>query len=284
MIDPANWFLFPASVLIATIAMTTGIGGAVFFSPLFILVLKLDPAVAIGTALITELFGFTSGVYAYWKRKLIDFRLGRMLLMFSIPAAIAGSLAAESVRPNLLKGSFALGIMFIGLQLFSAVLRERRGDHGPDPADESDEPESVLVDAAGREFRYRLCKRHQARAFAAIGGGFLGMISVGLAELQEYHLLVRCRVPPPVAVGTAIFVVVLSVLVASMGHFYAFVTSADATVLEKVGGVVAYTVPGVIIGGQIGPLIQSRMNPLITKAVISFLFFVVGVFMLITVL
>jgi len=56
------WYLFPASILIATIAMTTGIGGAVFFSPLFIVGLKLEPSVAIETALMTELFGFSSGL------------------------------------------------------------------------------------------------------------------------------------------------------------------------------------------------------------------------------
>ncbi len=41
-----NWYLFPVSILIATIAMASGIGGAVFFSPLFIFVLKLEPSVA----------------------------------------------------------------------------------------------------------------------------------------------------------------------------------------------------------------------------------------------
>jgi len=56
---------------------------------------------------------------------------------------------------------------------------------------------------------------------SGVGGAFLGMISIGLAELQEYHLIARCKVPP-VAVGTSILVVVVTVLVASAGHFYAF--------------------------------------------------------------
>ncbi|MCD4681859.1 MAG: hypothetical protein K8R86_01140 [Bacteroidales bacterium] len=56
------WYLLPVSILIATIAMSSGIGGAVFFSPLFMLALKLDPIVAVGTALLTELFGFLSGL------------------------------------------------------------------------------------------------------------------------------------------------------------------------------------------------------------------------------
>ena len=56
------WFLFPIAILIASTANGAGVGGATFFSPLFILVLDLDPVVAIGTALITEVFGFSSGV------------------------------------------------------------------------------------------------------------------------------------------------------------------------------------------------------------------------------
>ncbi len=56
------WYLFPISVLIATIATATGIGGAVFFSPLFMPALRLEPSVTVGTALITELFGFSSGL------------------------------------------------------------------------------------------------------------------------------------------------------------------------------------------------------------------------------
>ncbi len=46
-----NWFLFPSSIAIATIATVSGIGGTVFFSPLFMLVLKLEPSVAIDGSL-----------------------------------------------------------------------------------------------------------------------------------------------------------------------------------------------------------------------------------------
>ena len=88
------WYLFPAAIAISTVAMASGIGGAVFFSPLFIIVLKLEPSIAIGTALITELFGFGSGLSAYWRRGLIDFRLGRQLLVFSIPGAMFSGPAA----------------------------------------------------------------------------------------------------------------------------------------------------------------------------------------------
>lgn len=119
--------------------------------------------------------------------------------------------------------------------------------------------------------------------FAGIGGAFLGAISVGPAELQEYHLIVRCRIPSPVAVATAIFLVVVSVLVASLGHFYNFATSADAETLTQVLGIVVFTIPGVLVGGQLGPLVQARVNPDIVKLGIAALFVVVGILMLATV-
>lgn len=71
-------------MLIATIAMATGIGGAVFFSPVFMPALRLEPSEACGAAFITELFGFNSGLVAHWKRRLIDWRLGRALLTVSM--------------------------------------------------------------------------------------------------------------------------------------------------------------------------------------------------------
>ncbi len=95
--------------------------------------------------------------------------------------------------------------------------------------------------------------------------------------------MVRCRVPSPVAVATSIFVVVVTVLVASIGHFYKFATSADSQVLTQVLNVVVFTIPGVIIGGQIGPLVQARVNPNWVKLAIAILFIAVGFLMLTTV-
>ncbi len=281
-IDPSLWYLFPASILIATVAMSTGIGGAVFFSPLFMLVLKLDTSVAVGTALATELFGFGSGLLAYWRARLIDFKLGINLLLFSVPFAILGTIYGNLVPPDILKAIFASGLLFIGYQLFAAWRREEREkaelEHR---AEFAVQHESKLTDAKGITYLYTVCNRGTGRLFAAVGGAFVGMISVGLAELQEYHLVARCKVPTPVAVATSIFVVVVTVLVASVGHFMEF-AKAGPEVLDQVLGIVVFTIPGVIIGGQIGPRLQKYLPADAMKVAISALFVAVGVFMLYT--
>lgn len=276
------WYLFPISVLIATIAMSTGIGGAVFFSPLFMLALKLDPKIAIGAALVTELFGFLSGLVAYYRSKLIDFSLAWSLLLFSVPAAMLGAFYADAIPPIVLKAIFAVGLVVIGFQLFNAWRAEERAKKELEHRKEFEgNYESELTDATGRVHHYTVCNKPMGKAFAAVGGAFVGMISVGLAELQEYHLVARCKVPTPVAVGTSIFVVVITVLVASAGHFYEF-SKASGTALPQVLSIVIFTAPGVVLGGQIGPRLQKNLPEDKMKVSIAVLFMLLGAFMLYT--
>ena len=75
------WFMFPVSICVATSAMLSGIGGAALFIPIFAIIFPmlgpeypLPMAAAIGTALMTEVFGFSSGFVGYYRKGLIDFR------------------------------------------------------------------------------------------------------------------------------------------------------------------------------------------------------------------
>ncbi len=281
MMSLEYWYLLPVSVCIATVAMSSGIGGAVFFSPLFLLVLRLEPSVAIGTALLTELFGFGSGLVAYVRSGRIDYRLAVSLLTFSIPGAIVGVLFADFVPDMVLKAIFATGLLFLGYQIFAAA---QHGDHGgEDTATRgAEKPERRIVDREGNVFEYSVRNRTLGRVFAAVGGMFVGMISVGLAELEEYELVVRCRVPSQVAIATSIFMVVCTVLVAVIGHGYTFVSSAEPADLQQVASIALFAVPGVIIGGQLGPRVASRINPELMKLAVGVLFMGVGLLMLVT--
>ena len=62
-----HWLLTPICIAAATAATTIGIGGPVFLTPLFMLLLGLSPATAVATALFTQCFGCLSGTVAYWQ-------------------------------------------------------------------------------------------------------------------------------------------------------------------------------------------------------------------------
>jgi uncharacterized membrane protein YfcA len=254
------WFMLPISILVATIAMASGIEGATFFSPLFILALRLPPEVAIGTALTTEVFGFASGLFAYARKKLIDYRLGLNLLVVTIPLAILGTWASGQIQPIYLQ-------IILGVGLFIVALSFLRQPEHKDIAHldklvkqevDGEKAQTRIMTAEGEEILYTVCNRTEGMAICGLGALFMGMVSTGLGEMNGYFLLQRCRVPSKVSVATSVFVVAVTALVASTGYFIKFIQT-DGSVLSTVLSLIVFTVPGVIIGGQIGSRIASRI-------------------------
>lgn len=275
------WFMFPISILIATIAMASAVEGATFFTPLFILALGLSPEIAIGTGLITEVFGFASGLFAYAHKKLIDYKLGMALMMLTIPMALVGTYVSSYVAPDILK-------VILGMGLFAIAMTFLRNPE-PEDINRMDETikkeyggaraETCLITRDGEEIRYTVCNRTEGRFIAGLGGLFIGMISTGLGELNGYFLLQRCRVPSRVAVATGVLVVAVTALIASAGHFVKFVQSGQET-LNTVLSLVIFTVPGVILGGQLGSLVSSRLPQRTLELGLSVLFILVAAFTL----
>ncbi len=254
------WFMFPIAVLIATIAMASGVGGATFFSPLFILALGLPPEVAIGTGLITEVFGFASGVFAYARKRLIDYRLGLALLMATVPMALLGTWVAGWIDPDILKVVLGVGLFVVALSFLRAPEHKdvKRMDAAIEEEYGGEKAETCLLTAEGEEIHYTVCNRTEGRLIAGIGGLFVGMISTGLGELNGYFLMQRCRVPSKVSVATSVFVVAITALVASGGHMVRFVHSGGDTI-NTVLSIGLFTVPGVILGAQLGSRVASRI-------------------------
>ena len=255
-----NWFMFPISIAIATVAMASGVGGATFFVPILLLGLGLPPEVAIGVGLITEVFGFTSGVTAYLRRKLVDFRLAKSILLFSIPMATLGVLAANYVEPNILRGLFGVGLLAVAFGLLTAPVPLSAEELERQLNDQDDTgPITSITSAAGETFRYRVGNKWISRIVSSVGGFFMGMISTGLGELNSYFLLQKFKIPSKVAVATSVFTVAFTALVAATAHLISFISAGEET-LSTVLNLVVFTVPGVIIGGQIGPFVATRIS------------------------
>lgn len=254
------WYMLPVSIVVATVAMASGVEGGTFFAPIFILALKLPPEVAIGTALLTEVFGFASGLAAYARKRLIDYRLGLALLVVTVPAVLIGTLLSSLIDPNILKAVLGVGLVAVAASLLRApdhaevsrldsAIRQEYGEN---------RGMTSLITREGEEIHYTVCNRTEGRFFVAIGALFMGMISTGLGEMNGFFLLRRCRVPSKVAVATSVFVVAITALIGSSGHFVRFMRSGQDA-LPLVLSLCIFTVPGVLVGGQIGSAISERL-------------------------
>ncbi len=257
--DLSFWWLFPVSIVIAATANGAGIGGATFFSPLFVIVLGLEPVIAIGAALLTEVFGFASGVIAHQRARAIDWLAVRRLVVVSVPLAVIGSLLAGFAPETLLKLLLGFGLLFIAITFVrhhDPVVEDVEIAQGIGVVQPSVQRRIVLADAT--VYDYELCRMNEGRIGAAVGGLLVGLISTGLGEANSYSLVKRCRIPSRVAIAVSVTTVAVTALAASVTHLIDFLATPDANGALIIS-IVIFTIPGVIIGGQLGPQITGRI-------------------------
>jgi uncharacterized membrane protein YfcA len=288
------WFMLPACILIATVAMLTGISGTAMLTPFLILAFPilgvpiLTPAQAIGMALLTEFFGFLSGLIGYRLKGLIDYNTGWKLVAVAVPTIVAFSFISQSISGVVLKAAY--GIMMLLLSGYLAItapgnVRNHRAGKLPAAVDRipkrSEAREERLIKARdGVEYRYRVCNQGSGYLMTAAGAAMEGLVSVGLGELEMPNLVKRCKIPVAVAAATSVFVIALTVLSGSV--------TAILTLLQHGGlgaiplNLVIYTIPGAVVGGQLGSRFQGSVSSEKMERLISFLFAIIGIAFLVT--
>ncbi|MFC1969135.1 sulfite exporter TauE/SafE family protein [Chloroflexota bacterium] len=268
MIDPSLWFMFLVGTGIATIAIMAGIGGAVLFAPFFMLVLRLDPLIALGAGLVIEFFGFSSGVVGYWRKREIDFGIVRKIIIFTVPATAVGILLGRIVPAFGLQILLTLLLSYLAYQfLFTGkecVPKDPRCTGVSGISSES------LVDGT-------------IKFTSSIGGLLVGMISAGLGEINELNFLKRMRLPVPTASATSVFLVAMSASVGSVFHAYFLLTKGDLSIINEVLSILVFTVPGVIVGAQIGVFLANNLNAAIMGKFVGVLFSILAVLTLLLV-
>jgi len=199
----AHWWVFPAAIAFSTVALSSGVSGALFFSPFFMLVVGLAPAQAIGAGLLTEVFGMGNGLRSYVKQGVVDYATAKYLLVGAIPAIVVGAFAAHYVDPELLKLVFGGGLLLLGGFLLyndspeecvpgeceGEFLKPKNTGRGTTTVEASD----------GETFVFDTCWRPPGMALSTVGAFITGLISAGLPEIVTTQLIIRCRLPPRVS-------------------------------------------------------------------------------------
>ncbi len=268
-------FMLPTATAVATSCQLAGIGGAALFSPIFLLMFPLlgpeyplaSPAAAIASALLTEVFGFSSGLSGFATRKLVDWSAALQFASVAVPAALAGALAAGEVAsdPTVLRGVYAALMLGLSLYLLTAPSSAEElalaAEECVVAEDDATAVRSTKRDAQGREYSYFAPRRGSAiSAVVTAGGGFLtGLLGVGVGEVILPQLVRTCCMPAPLAAGTSVAAVVVTALTAATVQFAALAASTGGNVVDVVPwALVQWTIPGVLLGGQLAPLVASR--------------------------
>lgn len=218
----SNFFLTLAAFIAASVANATAIGGGFLFMPLFIFVYQLAPPIALKLSIATQAFGMTSGALT-WGRSYID----RTAFLIASTASIIGVWLATyslAVPSAYIKPLFAI----ISLGVFFALVLEI----------------SLKVTDQQQKVNFRLNTTSIFYAFVAFAGGLVtGWTAIGVGEMVALYLLFFYRLRLDKAIGTGVAVLAVSSIAGLIFH-------------SDLGGIplelLAYTVPGVILGGRYG--------------------------------
>ena len=240
-------FAFPAGVVIASLVSAVGIGGGILWMPFLIIFLKLSPETAVVTSLLVQTAGMGSGSVAFIRKRTADLNLAGFILLFTLPGIALGALFTRLLSSANLE--LALGILTLTTAFLFVSVNQKYTDTGLD---------CVPVGHARRYSWIVSCM--------AVASGMLS-ISIGewLVPLMRSRLKLRMRA----AVATSIIAIFGTCIAGSAIHL-ALGASADMSAL-------IWAIPGVIIGGQIGPKVTERINERMLKEVFIFLLTLIGI-------
>ena len=241
---------FPVGIIIASAATSVGIGGGILWMPFFLIILKLTPESAVLTSLIIQTAGMGSASIANLRSGRVDLKLATVLFFLAIPGIAAGAWFTRRIAPAGIE--FVLGLLTLATAFLFVSTSDKYGDPGMTHAD--------LKKAVPLSWIFPMI---------SIASGMLS-VSIGewLIPLMRSKLTMRMSA----AVATSITTVFGSCLVGAFVHL-SLGGKVDATVL-------LFAVPGVILGGQLGPRIMERIHERQLKEVFVFLLTLIGIHLL----
>ena len=217
----------------------TGMGGGVIMTPLLIFGLGLPATAAVGTDLAyaapTKIFGG----WQHWRQGTIDARIVRDLATGSVPASLVmvGLLAWSHTTDTQMTDLWIKRVIGVAM-IVAATLMLRRLFHGTSHQQSS------------QEKPYR---RTRLIVIGIIGGGLVGLTSIGSGSLIMALLVVTVSLAPDKLVGTDVVHAAVLVSSAAIAHF--MLGDVD---LAIAGMLMVGSIPGVLIGSRLVLRVPSQ--------------------------
>ncbi len=246
----ADWLALPAGIIIAAVVSAVGIGGGILWMPFLLLLMKLGKDTVVLTSLLIQVAGMGSATLAFWYRQMVVRTLAAVLLVAAIPGLALGAILVgmlSMANLQLILGALTLATAF-------------------------------LFVSSGQGYTEKGGKRIEVKAFlpyswlVTVMAVASGMLSISIGEWLIPLLRGKLGLKMNFAVATSI-ATIFGVCVAAASIHLAMGARADM-------GILAWAVPGVLVGGQIGPKINERINDRKLKEIFIFLLTLIAIHMI----
>ena len=217
-----------ATILIILIAgvsagVVTGLVGAsaaIIMGPILILCLKMDPYLAIGLSLGTDVVASIVAGRIYYKNKHVDLNPILFLILFSFAGIVLGSYVSTLLPSNDLSGITGIAILITG---FLFMLNKKEGMN-----------KSTFLE----KFRLKF-KKHQIIWLSIMGfliGLDVGIFGTGGGVMMLFVLVFILDYEMHMAIGTSIIVMIVMAFSAGVSHYYFEPFSLIFLLIAVIGG------------------------------------------------
>jgi uncharacterized membrane protein YfcA len=248
-----DWIALPAGLIIATLATLVGFGGGILWMPFLILVCQLDPTEAVVTSLVIQVGGMGSGSVAVIRARKADLRLSFYLGVCAFAGVPVGVWLSRIISGEAIV--FLLGILSLALALIFVYSQ--------------DDFEGSFVQTVS--LRQTAPYLWLSTLFAIL----TGLLSMGVGDFLVPILRNRLRLSMEAAMSACIVVMAMNAALAAVLHLLIGETFA--------AGIVLWAIPGVLIGGQIGPRLAGRIPDQTLKEIFIYGLSLAGIHMMFTV-
>ena len=225
--------LFPIGIAIGFVASLLGLGGGVFMTPLLLLAgfVSTQPDAA-GTSVAAVVFTGISASIAYFRHKVIDFRIGLSFMPTALVGVFLGKAIIESVNPSWLTIAFGIFLFYpMGMMLL-----------GKTPKDAN-----VRLKGWSSGIRYYIL----VAVIGLVAGVATKLFGIGGGTVFVPSLVVLLGIDMVTAAATSLFVMVPIALISA-------ITSWQAGTLHWM--LALPLILGIVIGAQIGPRVGKQMS------------------------
>lgn len=225
------WYVFPVAICVATLSNASGFSGSVLFQPFFNFILQVPIAQSVATGIATETVGMTSGAFRYWRMGKIDFKAIRKVFPYVYCGIAAGIFLFVFLPKIWLRLLVGIVIFLIAsYQLYWAYLNQMSTHYRADP---------------------KVLGSFKSKIKSFFAGVFSASTGTGIAEIHQPMFEHDAGLATKRSNATAI-------LIEALGNW--FITLLNIKLGNINYEILIFSASGVMIGGQIGPLI-SRSIP-----------------------
>ena len=226
--------LAPLGIVVGVFGTLVGAGGGAVMVPVLLVLLPHEtPATITAISLATVFFNAYSGTVTYMRMGRVDYRLGVLFTLASLPGAVFGALLIRQIPRNLFDPLF--GILLVSLGCFLIA--------------------NPLGSAADNSWSASTSDRRTL--FGSIGSAYIGVLSslmgIGGGIIHVPFLIRVLRIPAHIATATSHFVLTFVALTATVTHFAMgeFNHGLAPTM---------YLAVGVMMGAPAGAVISTRIQ------------------------